>query len=106
MQTVHVPRFGAVEVILTRYGWTMTKRKRRTFWLIIKDADRGFFNVVGPMTDDRPWNDAVCEAQNRGRDVTCTASEKPLEPDEMIPLYAGQMGLRFTEELIVNPEDE
>lgn len=84
----------------------MTTRKRRTFWLIVKDADRGCFNLVGPMTDDRPWNKAVCAAQDRGRAVTCTASEKQLDRDEMIQRSAGQLGLRFTEEPIVIPEDD
>jgi hypothetical protein len=29
------------------------------FFLIVADHDQGFFSVEGPMTDDRPWNNAA-----------------------------------------------
>lgn len=43
----------------------------RTFVLIVVDRDSGDFTVEGPMTDDRPWNRAVVEAQRRGRNLRC-----------------------------------
>jgi hypothetical protein len=41
------------------------------FFLIVADYDRGFFSVEGPMTDDRPWNDAVRHARNHQRRIVC-----------------------------------
>jgi hypothetical protein len=29
------------------------------FFLIVADRDQGFFSIEGPMTDDRPWINAV-----------------------------------------------
>jgi hypothetical protein len=37
------------------------------FFLIVADHDQGFFSVEGPMTDDRPWNDAVRQARDHFR---------------------------------------
>jgi hypothetical protein len=44
---------------------------QRTFVLIVVDRDTGEFTVEGPMTDDRPWNKAVVDAQKVGRNVRC-----------------------------------
>jgi hypothetical protein len=35
-------------------------------YLIVTDHDRDFFAVEGPMTDDRPWNEAAAFARNVG----------------------------------------
>jgi hypothetical protein len=35
------------------------------FYLIVADHDRGVFSVVGPMTDDRPWESAARYARPR-----------------------------------------
>jgi hypothetical protein len=43
----------------------------RTFVLVIVDRDSGEFTVEGPMSDDRPWNRAVVDAQKSGRNVRC-----------------------------------
>jgi hypothetical protein len=43
----------------------------RTFALIVVDRDSSEFTVEGPMSDDRPWNRAVVDAQKAGRDVRC-----------------------------------
>jgi len=43
----------------------------RTFVLIVVDRDAGEFTVEGPMTDDRPWNKAVVDAQKIGRNIRC-----------------------------------
>jgi len=42
------------------------------FFLIVADHDQGFFSVEGPMTDDRPWKNAVRHAHDQlGRHVMC-----------------------------------
>jgi hypothetical protein len=42
------------------------------FFLIVADYDQGFFCVEGPMTDDRPWNNAARHARDQfGRRVVC-----------------------------------
>ncbi len=41
------------------------------FYLIVTDHDRGVFAVEGPMTDDRPWKEAVTFARNRQRWIVC-----------------------------------
>jgi hypothetical protein len=42
------------------------------FFLIIADHDREFFCVEGPMTDDRPWNNAARHARDQfHRRVVC-----------------------------------
>jgi hypothetical protein len=35
------------------------------FFLIVADHDQGFFSVEGPMTDDRPWKNAVRHAHDQ-----------------------------------------
>lgn len=44
------------------------------FYLIVTDHDRGVFCVEGPMTDDRPWNEAATYARNDDRRVFCGPS--------------------------------
>jgi hypothetical protein len=44
------------------------------FYLIVVDRDRGVFAVEGPMTDDRPWNEAARVARNDQRCITCGPS--------------------------------
>ena len=41
------------------------------FFLIVTDHDRGVFAVEGPMTDDRPWNEAASYARNHQHRVVC-----------------------------------
>ena len=42
------------------------------FFLIVADHDQGFFSVEGPMTDDRPWQNAARHARDQfGRRVVC-----------------------------------
>ena len=43
----------------------------RSFVLIVVDRDTGEFTVEGPVTDDRPWNKAVVDAQKDGRNIRC-----------------------------------
>jgi hypothetical protein len=41
------------------------------FYLIVTDHDRGVFAVEGPMTDDRPWNEAATYARNHQHRIVC-----------------------------------
>jgi hypothetical protein len=42
------------------------------FFLIVADHDQGFFCVEGPMTDERPWQNAARHARDQfGRRVVC-----------------------------------
>ncbi len=51
------------------------------FFLIIADHDRDFFCVEGPMTDDRPWNNAARHARDQfQRHVMCG----PTGPDRNV----------------------
>jgi hypothetical protein len=34
-----------------------------SFFLVVADHDQGFFSIEGPMTDDRPWNNATRHAR-------------------------------------------
>jgi hypothetical protein len=44
---------------------------QRQFVLVVVDRDIGEFTVEGPMSDDRPWNTAVVNAQKVGRNIRC-----------------------------------
>jgi hypothetical protein len=35
------------------------------------DHDRGVFAVEGPMTDDRPWDEAAAYARNHHHRIAC-----------------------------------
>jgi hypothetical protein len=42
------------------------------FFLIVADHDQGFFCVEGPMTDDRPWQNAARHVRDQfGRRIVC-----------------------------------
>jgi hypothetical protein len=41
------------------------------FYLIVADHGRGVFAVEGPMTDDRPWNEAAAYARSHQRRIVC-----------------------------------
>ena len=73
------------------------------FWLVIKDDDRRQFSVEGPMTNDNPWNKAVCKAQEQGRNVRCSSS--PIETTaEYIKRYWTSQGYQEAPDSIVFPE--
>jgi hypothetical protein len=48
------------------------------FFLIVADRDQGFFSVEGPMTDDRPWINAVRASSLTG--ASCAARPARIEP--------------------------
>ena len=44
---------------------------QRQFVLVVVDRDTAEFTVEGPMSDDRPWNSAVVDAQKEDRNIRC-----------------------------------
>ena len=76
----------------------------RTFVLIVVDRDSGDFTVEGTMTDDRPWNKAVVQAQRLGRNIRCF-SMGDITPDaaatEWQTMHAGR---RIAAGSIVTPD--
>jgi hypothetical protein len=50
------------------------RRNPKLFYLVIVDHDKGVFAVEGPMADDTLWTDAVCRAQEEGRNVRCSST--------------------------------
>ena len=47
------------------------------FYLIVTDHDRGFFAVEGPMTDDRPRNEAAASPATSSA-ASCAARPVPI----------------------------
>ena len=47
------------------------RESSQPFYLIVTDHDRGVFAVEGPMTDDRPWNEAATYARNNQHRIVC-----------------------------------
>jgi len=43
----------------------------RQFVLVVVDCDTREFTIEGLMSDDRPWNRAVVEAQRVGPNLRC-----------------------------------
>jgi hypothetical protein len=42
---------------------------QRQFVLVVVDRDTNDFSVEGPMSDERPWNEAVINAERSGRNI-------------------------------------
>jgi hypothetical protein len=64
-----------------------------SFLLAIVDEDERTFTIEGPMTDDRPWINAVCRAQEAGRHVRCftTASGREEAITELEHTYGWRL---------------
>lgn len=68
----------------------MTKRQ---FVLLVVDRDTCEFSVEGPMSDDRPWNSAVVDAQKVGRNIRCF-SMGDIAPDVAAAEWCSSFGGR------------
>jgi len=75
----------------------------RTFVLIVVDRDTGEFTVEGPMTDDRPWNKAVVDAQKIGRNIRCFDMGEMTRDDAAAEWHAAHGGRRIAIGSIVTP---
>jgi uncharacterized OB-fold protein len=73
----------------------------KPFYLIVVDEDQRLFNVIGPMADDRPWNDRVVNAQKTGRLVRCFTPPDGQTRDQLITSGQHDLGLTYTDELII-----
>jgi hypothetical protein len=60
-------------MLVSKVGLEAHQMPSRTFVLIVVDRDTGEFSVEGPMTDERPWNKAVSDAHEVGRNIRCFA---------------------------------
>jgi hypothetical protein len=45
------------------------------FWFVAFDDDNKTFSIEGPMTNDQPWNAAVCRLRESGRNIRCQTSD-------------------------------
>jgi hypothetical protein len=75
----------------------------RTFALIVVDLDAGEFSVEGPMSDDRPWNRAVVDAQKVGRNIRCFSMGNMAPDDAATEWQTMQGGKRVTAGSIITP---
>ncbi len=73
----------------------------RSFVLIVVDRDTGEFTVEGPMTDDRPWNKAVVDAQKVGRNIRCFGMGDMTPDDAAVEWRAAHSGRRVAAGSIV-----
>jgi hypothetical protein len=75
----------------------------RSFVLVVVDRDTRDFTAEGPMTDDRPWNKAVVDAQKVGRNIRCFGMGA-MTPDEAAAEWqAAHGGRRLAAGSIVTP---
>jgi hypothetical protein len=79
----------------------MSRRLRiEPFLLVIVDDDQHAFSVLGPMSDDTDWNNRVCEAQSKGREVRCHAPERSQTRQQIID-YFQKSGLKYDPGLVI-----
>jgi hypothetical protein len=75
----------------------------RSFVLVIVERDTGEFTVEGPMTDDRPWNKAVVDAQKTGRNIRCFGMGNTTPDEAAAEWQAAHGGRRVVAGSIVTP---
>jgi hypothetical protein len=75
----------------------------RTFVLVVVDRDSGEFTVEGPVSDDRPWNRAVVDAQKAGRNVRCFGMGEMMPNAAAAEWQAAHGGQRVAAGSIVAP---
>ena len=76
----------------------------RQFVLVVVDRDVGEFTIEGPMIDDRPWNNAVVDAQRVGRNLRCF-SMGDLAPEAAAAEWQAKYGgIRLAAGSIVSPQ--
>jgi hypothetical protein len=78
------------------------QRKIDSFYIVVTDRDKGIFNVLGPMNDDRPINKKVCLAQDRGRKVNCHTAGHT-DHNLIVASTKSQFGLEYTDTPIIDP---
>jgi hypothetical protein len=79
----------------------MPRRPRiEPFLLVIVDDDLHAFSVVGPISDDTDWNNRVCDAQGKGREVRCHAPGRSQTRQQIIE-YFQKSGLKYDPGLVI-----
>ncbi len=54
------------------------------FHFVVVDDDAHLFSILGPMSDDTPWNKRVCDAQEKGRSVRCYTADRSKPKQKII----------------------
>ena len=78
---------------------------QRKFVLVVVDRDTGEFTVEGPMSDDRPWNSAVVNAQQVGRNIRCFSMGDQTADAAAAEWLSSRGGLRLARGSIVWASD-
>lgn len=58
------------------------RKRQRSFHLTVIDRTKKVFSIHGPMSRSADWRDRVIQAQESGREVTCSASDGPLDEQQ------------------------
>ncbi|HHY0523222.1 TPA: hypothetical protein ACVU5K_005030 [Vibrio parahaemolyticus] len=72
-----------------------------TFFVVVKDLDKGIFSVHGPVTDDTAITKLVCDAQDTGRQINCEATSAYKSVSELRVSVEKSLGLKFSEESVL-----
>lgn len=59
------------------------KKRPRSFHLTVIDRTNKVFSIHGPMSRSSDWAERVLQAQQSGRDVTCSVSDGPLDEPQL-----------------------
>ena len=73
---------------------------KKPFYLFIRDEDRKQFNMIGPITDDRGWNESVVRAQEDERRVRAGSVFPDQSPIEEARRWYEER-YQYTEQLLV-----
>ena len=74
----------------------------RRFWFVVFDEDKKTFSIEGPMTNDQPWNAAVCRLREAGHNIRCTTPALH-SSREQLRQEAVNMGYTEAAESLVTP---
>jgi len=70
----------------------------KLIYLFVVDSDRELFNILGPLTDDRPWLERAFAAQREGRRIRTFTADTGLGTVETLAAdYTRRTKLAFTE---------
>ncbi|HDM8047757.1 hypothetical protein J0676_05925 [Vibrio sp. Vb2880] len=73
----------------------------QSFFVIVKDFDKGTFSVEGPMVDDTRIINQVCEVQNTGRRVNCEATKAYKSIEELRISVEKNLNLKYSEDSVL-----
>lgn len=97
--------FAAAELRRWAYKQEVTHMPRQKqispFFLVLVDDRKKLFTVLGPMTDDTPWNTRVCQAQDRGEHLRCFTAGAGQSRDQIIENIRQDLRLEYTDERLV-----